>query len=71
MWRILNALFGWDYIAWSNSCDWGVARVHVAMDSKVWYYRYKSTRLIDRLTDPDAVMWLTCKPEKYFPKKEQ
>ena len=64
--KVLNKLFGWNYIYWYNSADQGIARVFVSRDGKVYYWRYKSTKLMDIVTDPKDVVWLTCRPEKYF-----
>lgn len=27
MYRLLNWMFGWDYILWRNSCDGGISRI--------------------------------------------
>jgi hypothetical protein len=66
MYKILNWLFGWDYIYWQNSCDQGITRVMKMPDGTVWFYRYKTTNCIDIINYPDDVLWLTCLPEKYF-----
>jgi hypothetical protein len=66
MYKILNFLFGWDYIYWSNSCDQGIARVFISKDKRVCYFRYKGTSLIDVITRKEQVIWLTCKPERFF-----
>ena len=66
MWRVLHSLFGWDYVAWRNSADRGIARVHVDGMGRVFYWRYKSTRLADLILEPEQVIWLTCRPEKYI-----
>ena len=66
MYQIYNYLFGWDYIAWTNSTASGVARVRVAKDGTVFYWRYKNTNVLDKLTDPEQVVWLTCPPNKYL-----
>lgn len=29
MYKLLNKLFGWDYIQWKNTVDSGIARIHV------------------------------------------
>jgi len=71
MWRILHHLFGWDYVAWRNSADRGIARVHVDGMGRVFYWRYKSLRLADLITEPERVIWLTCGPEKYMPTRVQ
>ena len=67
MYRILNKLFGWDYVYWTNSWDHGIARIHTTPDGMTWYWRYKITSLIDVIVQPSDVMWLTCKASKYFP----
>jgi hypothetical protein len=66
IWQALNVLFGWDYVAWRNSADRGIARVHVDGMGRVFYWRYKNTRLADFITEPERVIWLTCGPEKYM-----
>lgn len=63
--RLLNYFFGWDYIYWKNSADNGVARVLTAPDGTIYYFRYKLTGVIDKIEDPEKVIWLTCKPNKY------
>lgn len=66
MYKLLNLLFGWDYIYWKNAADSGIARVHKAYDGNVWYFRYRVTTLIDVIKSPDQVIWLTCDSSKYF-----
>lgn len=65
MYKLLNFLFGWDYVYWSNMVDEGIARVHVAGDGTVYYYRYKSITIIDKITNKNQVIWLTCTEDKY------
>ena len=66
MYKILNKVFGWDYIYWKNTVDGGIARVLVDADGNLYYYRYKSINLIDPINKPYDVRWLTCLPSKYF-----
>lgn len=66
IYKILNKLFGWDYIYWENCADQGTARVYKSPDGIIYYYRYKSTGLIDKITSQKDVIWLTCKAEKYI-----
>ncbi len=66
MYKILNLLFSWDYIAWSNFCDQGIARVRIDKNGVVYFWRYKGTLVTDRITTPENYLWLTCKPEKYI-----
>ncbi len=68
MWKLLNKLFGWDYIAWTNSCDGGIARVYKNNAGNAWYYRYKTTNCIDKISTPNQVIWMTCEPSKYMDK---
>lgn len=66
MYKILNYIFGWDYIAWTNFAASGVARIHRCHSGQVFYWRYKNINVIDRVTRPETVIWLTCSPDKYF-----
>lgn len=66
IYSILHLLFGWDYIQWRNTADRGVARVRVDGMGRVWYWRYRSTKVADFISKPEQVLWLTCSPDKYF-----
>jgi hypothetical protein len=66
MWRLWNKIFGWDYIAWRNTADKGIARINKGYNDECWYFRYKITRVIDIVTNKDQVVWLTCEPKKYL-----
>lgn len=66
MWKLWNKLFGWDYVAWENSADQGVARVYQDGAGIAYYFRYPSIRLADRILKTNQVIWLTCKPSKYM-----
>ena len=66
MYKILNKIFGWDYIYWENNADQGIARVYVAAGGTIYFFRYKSTNFIDRINKQTEVIWLTCLPSKYF-----
>ncbi len=65
-WKICNKLFGWDYIHWENTAAEGVARVHRDFTGRVYYWRYKSTKVADVIHDANQVLWLTCKPDKWM-----
>lgn len=65
MYRLLHRLFGWDYVQWRNSCDSGIARLHVDGFGRVYYWRYKTIRVADEVVDPNRVLWLTCSPAKF------
>jgi len=64
--KLLKWLFGWDYISWKNSADQGIARVHKDYNGVVYYFRYPITKLVDRITEPKQVIWLTCSPTEFF-----
>ena len=67
--KILNRLFGWDYIQWKNTADTGVARIQTSGCGNAFYWRYKNIGCADVVKDPGDVLWLTCKPEKYLKKQ--
>ena len=66
IYKLLNKLFGWDYIQWSNPADQGISRVHVDGMCRVWYWQYKSIKAMNIIEDPAKVLWLTCSTDKYF-----
>lgn len=66
IYKVLNYFFGWDYIQWRNTADSGIARVHKDGLGRVFYWRYKTTKLVDVIEKKGSVIWLTCKPSKYF-----
>lgn len=70
MLKLMNLFFGFDYIQWRNSADQGIARVRTDGMNRAWYFRYKNISVIDFITDPKQVVWLTCAPEKYISAKE-
>lgn len=70
IWRLCNLLFGWDYIAWDNGADRGVARVWIDGLDRAVYWRYKSICVADQIKSPEQVYWLTCKPSKYLKRTE-
>lgn len=71
IYQLLNYIFGWDYIAWSNSADNGVARVQKIGKGQPWYFRYKITGVVDVIKEPNQVVWLTCESDKYFPPNKE
>ena len=70
MYKILNWLFGWDYIAWDYCTlsvdDSGIARVYINPDGDVWYWKYKRLGHHNIITSKDDVLWLTCSSDKYM-----
>lgn len=67
MYKILNYLFGWDYVAWQNTCAHGIARVQVNGDGEPFIFYYKITNAWKSLKNPGHfnINWLTCSPKKY------
>lgn len=67
MWKykLLNKLFGWDYIQWRNTADNGIARVHLGFNGEVYYWRYKLTEVADKILEKEQVIWLTCEPKTF------
>ena len=66
IYKLLHMLFGWDYILWKNKSDSGIARVRVSPEGKVYYWRYKMTKVADVIREPNQVLWLTCCSSYYF-----
>lgn len=74
IYKLLNKLFGWDYVQPYYSFNCGVARVQVDGMNRVWYLRvYESDgfgtkkKVAEWIEKPEHVIWLTCSPNKYFP----
>ena len=65
MWKLLNILFGWDYIAWSDGFCYGIARVYM-VDDKPYFIKYKSLEFVVKIESPNNVIWMTCSSKKYF-----
>ena len=55
MYKIYNYLFGWDYIQWSNTCDFGIARVHVLPDGKVVFWQYRGISVLQQIVNSHDV----------------
>lgn len=68
LYKLLNKVFGWDYVAWANTADAGIARVHLDGEGKPYYWQYKLTKVIRQIPNDrhDQVVWLTCSPDKYI-----
>jgi hypothetical protein len=71
MYKLKHWLFGWDYIAWSNTAHQGIARIQKDHNGRVWYWRYRKTEVADVITNADQVLWLTCKPQKYLQQQDE
>ena len=66
MYKLLHLVFGWDYIHWGGSANYGVSRVFYAGDGTPIYWKSKSSRRLGRIQTTADVTWLTCTPEKYL-----
>lgn len=66
MWRILNKLFGWDYIYWESSCNYGISIIRSSYQSGKPYYIKYGSGIIVQVNDHNDVIWLTCHPSKYL-----
>ncbi len=72
--KILNMLFGWDYIYYEINGDYedkrGVSRIIKIPDQRVCYWAmHQGYKTLFILKEPQNVVWLTCAPEKYFPEE--
>lgn len=74
IYKLLNKLFGWDYIQTYYSINCRVARVQVDGLHRPWYLQvYESDgfgtkkKVAEWIEKPEHVIWLTCSPDKYFP----
>ncbi len=70
MYKILNKLFGWDYIYWEDrfnsgiSFDSGISKLIVLPDKSV---HFKHRGYIVSVIDTEFIVkWLTCTPDKYI-----
>lgn len=74
MYKILNKLFGWDYVFWKHHAGThGISRITQFPDGKYYICRYGST-LVD-LTNQYGeygltLTYLTCDPSKYIKTKK-
>lgn len=65
MYKILNCLFGWDYVYWESksgilSC---ITRMRKNEDNQCYINCFYRVR---KITSPNEVIFLTCKSSKYF-----
>jgi len=64
IYKILNKLFGWDYVLWENTCSKGVSRVRNDGDGVTYYVSIVyGLSIIKRSYE---VIWLTCPSSKYL-----
>jgi len=76
LYKILNWIFGWDYVAWKNENDSrmrGIVRIFIDGTGKCRYdkniYMNFEANFVE-IKNADEVVWLTCKPEKYLNNEE-
>ena len=62
----MNLVFGYDYVAWRNCADQGIARVWRDGMGRACYWRYFPIKVCDIINKPSEVIWLTCEPQKYM-----
>lgn len=63
--KILNMLFGWDYVVWKPFLVSGVSRIHQEKGTGRVYYFQQHNKAYEIVTSKNQVVWLTCSPEKY------
>ena len=64
IWKLMNKLFGYDYVYWRNTAAQGVSRVRTDFYDKPYYIWACGVRV--RIENKKEVMWLTCKADKYL-----
>lgn len=66
LYKLWHKLFGRDYVYWNNGKGSGVSRVFNTLDGTTFYWQYKSTKVLGKVTRPSEVVWLTCSSDKYL-----
>lgn len=67
IYKLNNYLFGWDYVVWTDYlADKGISRVVKLPDGTIGYWDTILLPIFSTIKNPESVVWLTCKPEKYF-----
>lgn len=61
--RFKHWLFGWDYVHVEYYSVVFISRVRTLPDRRLYYKRGDHLVIIEKPTD---VVWLTCRPDKYF-----
>jgi len=64
IYKILNKLFGWDFVYWKNIATEGISRVRTDYYGEPYYIWAINSRV--RIITKSQVMWLTCKADKYL-----
>ncbi len=64
IYKILNKLFGWDFIYWANCASQGVSIIRTDYYGNPYYVWAVGVKV--RITSRDQVMWLTCPSDKYL-----
>jgi hypothetical protein len=68
MYKILNKLFGWDYVYYDDiHFSRGIARIHKYPDNNVFFIiPWPSEKMVKLPSQEYYTQFLTCKPEKYI-----
>ena len=71
MHRILNYLFGWDYVTWQDCLYKGIDKVRVLPNGKPYFLKYGSSSNFTYITKENngstvIHAWMTCDPGKYI-----
>jgi len=74
MYKLLNYIFGWDYIIWENCLYKGVARIRTLPNGDHYFLVYGAISNYVPLTenqenDAWVIAWLTCDKNKYLKQK--
>jgi hypothetical protein len=64
MYKILNKLFGWDYVYYKTENYEGIARIIVLPDKSVHFWHLNN--LINIEYKKMHIKFLTCTPDKYI-----
>ncbi len=67
MWRLLNHLFGYDYVKDVRDSKRRVRRIYACGRGHQGKWCIKPHLYLD---DPKFYVWLTCSPHKYFPPED-
>ena len=72
MWyKILNYLFGWDYILWQDCLYKGVSKIRQLPNGDYYFLKYGSINCFTRIPKENketnkVIAWLTCNKDKYL-----
>ena len=72
MWRILNFIFGWDYVLWTTRYNYGISRVFVDHACNAYcFMKYNHPSFgrekgVAKIDGANKFIWLTCHHTKYL-----